>query len=1718
MIKKLCALLIGSLLISNAVYAQLQTQTWYFGFNAGITFSTNPPTALLNGALSTNEGCATLSDAAGNLIMYTDGMRVYNRLHQQMPNGFGLLGDPSSAQSGIIVPRPGQANKYYIFTVAAEGTPNGFRYSEVDMSLNGGLGDVISATKNTLLFAPSVEKIAAVLHANAQSVWVLAHGIDNNRFYAYLVNSTGVNPPVISNVGSVEGRPGWGCMAVSADGRRLATAMRNVGFEVLDFDNSTGVVSNPLLLSSQVGCYGVAFSPDSKLLYACNIETGGIFQWNLMAGNSAAIISSRIQIGTGQGAPGNYRGGAIQAGLDGKLYLPHCSQPFLSVINNPNVIGTGCNLQHNAVNLQGRNAVLGLPPFIQSFFAPPQICPFNPLPDTIRLCGNSLTLDAGAGYTSYSWNTGASTQTIPVNTPGQYIVSVVGTDGCVASDTVYASILNAQIQQSDTTICQGVSMTVSIPSPAGVTGCTGIPKQVYRNWTSIAPAGDYRNLIRHNDKYYLRSQSDVFTSDNIDGPYTSLGFASQLGITGAGSMLGIDNNGWVHIATAHNGVYLFNGSSWFFSGLSGFGTAGGYFTMLPNGRILISKTGSLRSIYYSDNSGTSWTNATNNDVDWTHITRANNENLFACSGAGGVGQKGVIKSVNNGQTWTYINAQLSISKGSAVAKDCSGKLYIAADQKLFTSSDDGNTWTQFASLPSLFTSSPDYGHLLIASNREIYYWGLLPSGASGLFVSADNGASWNQVNGIPGNFNYMREVDGHLVVCTSTGVYAKTLSNLVSILWSTGATTPSISVTPTQTTSYHVAVSDGISICRDTITVTVNAISFNPLPDTTRICGDTVLLDAGPGFTSYSWNTGATTRTIRADSSGLYKVTVTSPAGCAARDSTLVNFLNRKIANNDTTVCSGTSLFIYVDSLDNNVVDSLIRPGDNWEYTFTPPTGNWKTTIGGWTTGNAPFGNANPANPPEFTAVTNWAVYTPLFVRKRINLRQYDLTNIRWFLGVDNGYTLYVNGTQISAGVAEGFTFRWEYSGQVPPALLTNGDTYVAIELVDNGGLTAFDMMMTGRFNQRPLRYLWSTGATTAGIRVSPTQTTTYYVDITDGITTCRDSMVVTVRPNPTVDQPAQQTYCNGVLVPGINFTGSVAGTQYNWTSSNPAIGLSATSGSGSIPAFVATNSGTTPITSTITVTPRVDGCVGTPISFVITIQPKPAVAVIQDLTICGGATVPAVTLSGPIAGTTYSWTNNDPSIGLPASGTGNIPSFVAVNSTGSPRSASISVVPTLNGCQGSAVSYTITVNPTPVVATVPNSVVCSGDQVLPINLQSQVAGTVFNWTNSNSSVGLAATGNTAVIPAFTAINVGATPAVATITVQSQSNGCNGNPYSFTISVNPLPSGSITSTTTFICEGSTQLLTASGGNSYQWFLGGNPIPSAVQPTFSASLPGTYSVRLLNSFGCSSMSSNLVSLSLRVRPQAAFAFDRYCVGLPVTFRDQSVIAQVGNVNYNWSFGVVGATSTLQNPQYTYSQAGNYTVSLTITPQDCPSLASQTSQVLAVRNPPSGIRYPTVDAIKNKDQLLQARSFSGASYAWVPSSGLNNPSVRTPTFNYDREMDYQIRILTLEGCRVTDSLLVRIFPESGIFVATAFSPNNDGQNDKLYPRLVGITTLKIFRVYNRWGQLMFQTNIEGSGWDGKFKGVDQPMDTYAWVAEGLDNEGKLIRKTGVSSLLR
>ena len=289
----------------------------------------------------------------------------------------------------------------------------------------------------------------------------------------------------------------------------------------------------------------------------------------------------------------------------------------------------------------------------------------------------------------------------------------------------------------------------------------------------------------------------------------------------------------------------------------------------------------------------------------------------------------------------------------------------------------------------------------------------------------------------------------------------------------------------------------------------------------------------------------------------------------------------------------------------------------------------------------------------------------------------------------------------------------------------------------------------------------------------------TYYIYDQNGPAGCDDQVqfTATIGAPPTVNQPADVTVCSGQSVT-VNFTGTPAGTVFNWTNDNTATGL-ASAGTGNIN-FVAANVTMQEI-SAVTVTPNNGICDGDPVTFTITINPRPQVDDPPNQTVCGGDQVD-VAFTGSGANPTYTWTNTNPAIGLPASGSGDI-SFTA-NNPSNPITGTITVTAAENGCPGTPQSFTITVNPTPSVNQ-PNDVIGCAGQTVTVGFTGS-AGAVFNWTNDNTAIGLGASGTGNI--SFPAALVG-NPETATITVTpaNAAGTCNGAPVTFTITINPGP-------------------------------------------------------------------------------------------------------------------------------------------------------------------------------------------------------------------------------------------------------------------------------------------------------------------------------------------
>ena len=479
-------------------YSQAEASHWYFGNGAGLVFDVNTGTVTSTDAasntISTNEGCSSISDFNGNLLFYTDGRNVWDKNHSIMSNadynsGTGLMGDPSSTSSGLIVPKPGDPNQYYIFTVdephhqnafafpnqgpaeangsstneydsgggvpgADDGFNNGLAYSLVDLTLNNGNGNVVSAEKNIQLvtYDPNEqgqesykcsEKITAVEHSDKQSYWVLTQFIDN--FYAFRVDAAGVNTtPVETNIIPLINFEGYrrnaiGYMKASPDGSRIAVCHRQNGNQpggfsnntgsvwIYDFDNTTGNLSNPINLLPNFGPYSVEFSPDSSKLYVSG--SNSVTQFDL---NTSDPASTDFMVYSGF----NFIG-ALQLGPDGKIYIANTEDSqSLDVINDPNTYGVDANYTPYQVQLApGTFSNIGLPPFIQSFFLASIQLENSCVGQDVDFNVNSTQV-----FDSITWDFGDGIGTANENNPS-YIFSTPGTYTVSAEITAGTEVL-----------------------------------------------------------------------------------------------------------------------------------------------------------------------------------------------------------------------------------------------------------------------------------------------------------------------------------------------------------------------------------------------------------------------------------------------------------------------------------------------------------------------------------------------------------------------------------------------------------------------------------------------------------------------------------------------------------------------------------------------------------------------------------------------------------------------------------------------------------------------------------------------------------------------------------------------------------------------------------------------------------------------------------------------------------------------------------------------------------------------------------------------------------------------------------------------------------------------------------------------------------------------------------------------------------------------------
>jgi gliding motility-associated-like protein len=843
----------------------------------------------------------------------------------------------------------------------------------------------------------------------------------------------------------------------------------------------------------------------------------------------------------------------------------------------------------------------------------------------------------------------------------------------------------------------------------------------------------------------------------------------------------------------------------------------------------------------------------------------------------------------------------------------------------------------------------------------------------------------------------------------------------------------------------------------------------------------------------------------------------------------------------------------------------------------------------GWTNDNTSIGLATSGNGdiPSFTATNTGTTIqnatvtvTPLANGCTGAAETFTIT-VNPTPTVDTvGAQVLCNGAPTAAVTfvesVSGTTFAW-----------TNDMPSIGLAGTGNGDIPSFTATNTGTTIQ------------TATVTVTPSA---------NGCTGAAETFTITVNPTPTVDTIGTQILCNGTPTTAVTFAETVTGTSFGWTNDNTSIGLAA-SGNGDIPSFTATNTGTTIQTATVTVTPSANGCTGAAETFTITVNPTPTVDTVGAQILCNGAPSTAVTFVESVSGTAFAWTNDNMSIGLAATGNGDIPSFTATNLGATIQTATVTVTPSANGCTGIPETFTITVNPTPTVITPINpQTLCNGAQTTAVTFLETVTGTSFDWTNSAPSIGLAAAGNGDISP-FTATNTGGTAVTATITVTPSANGCTGTPETFTVTVKR----------TYI--GVPVLHTMCNGNSYNFggqnftatgsypivFQAANGCDSTVtlvltvNPTYNRAWPqticngasvsfggntynttGNYPITFQTINGCDS----IVTLQLTVtpnppviiNPQADQCFNgnSFDFSLAQTFAPGSTIdwtftgantpsssvatpqnityptagqytvtvnvvenscQSQGTININvlpqpeaqfnanppigcapmkvaftnltngggdilWNFtGGTPATSTTSPVDVVYNTPGQYSVSLTVTfPNGCSDTEIATNLINAQASPTAGFSIQPEEVNMGDPTVTFINSSIGGSniYYYVGDNGGVSGPTSPYTFTEEGTYDVMQIVTSFGGCSDTAYGQLVVIGNTEVFIPNAFTPNYDNLNTSFKVAGYGFSDFHMM-IFDRWGELLFESHNQDQGWDGTYMGKPCKPDVYVYKIE-------------------
>lgn len=516
--------------------------------------------------------------------------------------------------------------------------------------------------------------------------------------------------------------------------------------------------------------------------------------------------------------------------------------------------------------------------------------------------------------------------------------------------------------------------------------------------------------------------------------------------------------------------------------------------------------------------------------------------------------------------------------------------------------------------------------------------------------------------------------------------------------------------------------------------------------------------------------------------------------------------------------------------------------------------------------------------------------------------------------------------------------------------------------------------------------------------------------------------------------------------------------------------------------------------------------CVDSTRTVSFTINPLPVSDAGPDMVICINETVQVGAASNPLY--TYSWTPAS-QVDNPASSNPN----AWVNGT-VPETFIVQTTDQLTGCfsydttiiTGRAMDTTLSITG--------NNEFCEGSPaagVLTVNSSLPVV----QWYDGTNPV-----------PGATSSSY--QPLVSgSYWAQLQNAGCTDSTRTVAFTVHALPVADFTMNNDSACitNNSFTFTNASsvsdGANlSYIWRFSDGSTLTSTDPVKTFNVPGNFTVRLVTStsFGCKDSTTNqMITVLPNGKPD--FTWDSICVNRPVQFTNTSNEFGSASVDYTWRFNNGSPDQLVRNPfPVTFTTEGTADVLLRLVAFGCENYPDSIVKRVQVNKPQDGITYRTITVPEGSSQFIHARPGIGSIYNWQPPMQLSSYTTQYTEFTAINDVLYTITITDPHTCITRDTLQMLVLKKPGFYLPTAFTPNNDGLNDLARPYLIGMNGLKSFSVFNRTGQLIYYTQTYGQGWDGKYRGVDQPSGVFVWVLEFFDSSNKLVLEKGTITLIR